>query len=799
MLQNYFTIILRSLHKNRGHALVNVFGLALGMTCSLVIFLIVYFELSYDQHHADADRIYRVVTEYSKSDKVGYSSGITYALPEALRQDFAELEAITIVDGNLFPPVISLSRSNGVLDRFKEGGVVFVDPEYFKLFNYEWIEGNASALHQEKSVVLTSRLAKKYFGDEIATGNVINFNNEFDLTVAGVIADPPLNTDLSFSMIISSRLGKDKRGWTDWTATSSSINCFVKLNEGVSQEQFDEKLRGWHLKYFAGNPEEDGKERRYFLQPLTAMHFDTRFNNFAGRTISTTTIISLSTIGGLLLLTACVNFINLNTVLIVKRSREAGVRKTLGSSNIQIISQFLGETFLISIVALVFSAGLSELLLINLTSVLGYRLSLFEMFDAITAGAALLIPVVVTLLAGFYPAVRLSRYQPVQALKASSITYHGEGVVLRRALIVFQLFISQGLVITTIIIGCQIDHFMKQPLGINSDAVVEFLLPDNKPELVHTLRERMLALPEVHSVTMSNTGATSLSSWGGDIEASVGNEVMKTYSNIKFADDGYFSTYGIRLIHGEGLLPSDTANRFVVKEKFARALGYTDPADVIGTPVNVWGNRAVVTGVVKDFNAIPLQFNLSPVIVLSGTASYQLGAVRLNTKDLQEGVAKVKNVWESVYPNDVFEHTFLDEQIASFYDAERRNSTILSLFSAVAVLIGSIGLFGLVSFIVQQRFKEIGIRKTFGATIPQIVAILSREFLVLVAVAFILATPLALYFMQKWLSNFAYRYEINGTEFFAGLMLTLLVSMTTVGVRAIRAAKANPVEALRSE
>lgn len=799
MLQNYFTIILRSLHKNRGHALVNVFGLALGMTCSLVIFLIVYFELSYDQHHADADRIYRVVTEYSKSDKVGYSSGITYALPEALRQDFAELEAITIVDGNLFPPVISLSRSNGVLDRFKEGGVVFVDPEYFKLFNYEWIEGNASALHQEKSVVLTSRLAKKYFGDEIATGNVINFNNEFDLTVAGVIADPPLNTDLSFSMIISSRLGKDKRGWTDWTATSSSINCFVKLNEGVSQEQFDEKLRGWHLKYFAGNPEEDGKERRYFLQPLTAMHFDTRFNNFAGRTISTTTIISLSTIGGLLLLTACVNFINLNTVLIVKRSREAGVRKTLGSSNIQIISQFLGETFLISIVALVFSAGLSELLLINLTSVLGYRLSLFEMFDAITAGAALLIPVVVTLLAGFYPAVRLSRYQPVQALKASSITYHGEGVVLRRALIVFQLFISQGLVITTIIIGCQIDHFMKQPLGINSDAVVEFLLPDNKPELVHTLRERMLALPEVHSVTMSNTGATSLSSWGGDIEASVGNEVMKTYSNIKFADDGYFSTYGIRLIHGEGLLPSDTANRFVVNEKFARALGYTDPADVIGTPVNVWGNRAVVTGVVKDFNAIPLQFNLSPVIVLSGTASYQLGAVRLNTKDLQEGVAKVKNVWESVYPNDVFEHTFLDEQIASFYDAERRNSTILSLFSAVAVLIGSIGLFGLVSFIVQQRFKEIGIRKTFGATIPQIVAILSREFLVLVAVAFILATPLALYFMQKWLSNFAYRYEINGTEFFAGLMLTLLVSMTTVGVRAIRAAKANPVEALRSE
>lgn len=799
MLRNYFTIILRSLNKNRGHALVNVFGLALGMTCSLVIFFIVYFELSYDQHHADAKRIYRVVTEYTKSEKVGYSSGITYALPDALRQDFADLEAITIVDGNLFPPVVSVTKSKGVVDRFKEGSAIFADPEYFKLFNYEWIEGNAAALQQEKSVVLTSRLARKYFGDEAATGNVINFNNEFDLTVTGVIADPPLNTDLSFSMIISSKLGKDKRGWTDWTATSSSINCFIKLNDGVSKEQFDEKLRGWHLKYFTGNAEQEGKERRYFLQPLTEMHFDTRFNNFAGRTVSSTTLIALSTIGGLLLLTACVNFINLNTVLIIKRSREAGVRKTLGSSNVQIIIQFMGETFLISLIALLVSAGLSELLLLNLTSVLGYRLSLVEMFNWVTVIFALFIPIIVTLLAGFYPAIRLSRYQPARTLKAGSITYQGEGVGLRRALIVFQLLISQGLVITTIIIGRQIDHFMKQPLGINSEAVVEFLLPDNKPELVHTLRDRLLALPEISSVSMSNTGATSNNSWGGDIEASVGNDVLKTYANIKFADDGYFSTYGINLIAGEGLVPSDTANRFVVNEKLARAMGFTDVADAIGTPVNVWGNRAVITGVVKDFNAIPLQFNLSPVIVLSGTTSYQQGAVRLNTRDLQEGVAKVKNAWESVYPNDVFEHSFLDEQIASFYDAERRNSSILSIFSSVAILIGSIGLFGLVSFVVQQRFKEIGIRKTFGATVTQIVAILSKEFVLLVAVAFVLATPIALYFMQKWLSNFAYRYEINGFEFLAGLALTLLISMSTVGVRAIRAAKANPIEALRSE
>jgi ABC-type antimicrobial peptide transport system permease subunit len=307
------------------------------------------------------------------------------------------------------------------------------------------------------------------------------------------------------------------------------------------------------------------------------------------------------------------------------------------------------------------------------------------------------------------------------------------------------------------------------------------------------------ALKEVKSVAMSNTGATSGSSWGGDFEATVNNELVKGNTNIKFADEGYFETYGMKLIHGEGIIPSDTVNRFVVNEKFTKVMGYANPEEAIGTQVKVWENRSVITGIVKDFNAIPLRFNLSPVIILAGTSSYQLGAVRLETGNLKEGLREVQKVWESVYPNYVFEHTFLDDQIASFYDAERRTSSILNVFSATAIFIGAIGLFGLVSFIVQQRFKEIGIRKTFGATVSQIVSILSKEFLLLIGIAFMLAAPLALYFIQKWLSNFAYRYEITGIEFLAGLTLTLFVSMLTVGYRAVRAARANPIDALRSE
>jgi putative ABC transport system permease protein len=799
MLRNYILVAIRSISKNRAHAVINVLGLALGTTCSIVIFLILRFELSYDKFHPEVDRTYRVVTEFTKSETPGYSSGMTYPLPDAMRHDFAELDYVTIVDGNLYDPVITITKEDGSVDRFKESKVVFTDPEYLKMFRHEWIEGNADALNREKTVVLTESLARKYFGNESALNKVIHFNNEYDIVVTGVVKDPPLNTDFPFRMIISIRLGKDKRGWDGWSAMSSSINCYVRLNEMTSEEEFESKLKGWHLKYFTGENKEDGVYRRYLLQPLSEVHFDTRFNNFGGRIVSPVTLWSLGIIGVLLLLTACINFINLNTVLIIKRSREAGVRKALGSSHGQLVMQFMGETFIISLLALLISAGLAEVLLLNLQPILTYKLSFFGMLDTTTVAFLLALPVIVTILAGFYPAIRLSRFQPSKTLKAGLSSTYGQGLTLRRGLIVFQLFVGQALIITTIIIVQQTNHFMAQPIGLDSKAVVEFLLPENKPELIQTLRERLLNIPGIESVAMSNTGSTSESSWGGDFEATVKDNLVKEYTNVKYADDGYIKTYGLTLIHGEGLLRSDTANRFVVNEKFTKALGFQKPEDAIGTPVNMWGSKALITGIIKDFHATPLQFELSPVIVLAGTSAYYVGAVKLNTNDIPQLISKIQSAWESVYPNYVFDHKFLDDQIADFYNGERRNAYTLGFFSVIAIFIGCIGLFGLVSFMVQQKVKEIGIRKTFGATVFQIVSILSKEFVVLIGVSFFIATPVAFYFMQKWLSNFAYKYHMTGLEFVAGLILTLIISMLTVGYRSVRAAKANPVDALRTE
>ena len=374
MFRNYLFIALRSVRKSKGHALVNVTGLALGITCSIVIFLIVRFEMSYNNFHDDGNRIFRVVTTFTNSETPGYSAGMTYPLPDALRQDFPDLEYVSIVDGNLYNPVIAVDAKDGEVRRFKEGNVAFVDPDYLKIFKHHWVEGNDNALEKEKTVVISKSLARKYFGNESALNKVLNFNNQFDVVVTGVVQDPPLNSDFPFHMILSIRLGKDKRGWEEWSAMSSSINCIVKLKKSTSKESFESKLTGWHLKYFTGEREEEGRSRKYSLQPLSEVHTDSRFSNFGRRTVSKVTLLSLSSIGLLLLLTACINFINLNTVLIVKRSKEAGVRKTLGSGTKQLIWQFMGETFFISLLALLLSGGLSELLLINLSPVLGYRL-----------------------------------------------------------------------------------------------------------------------------------------------------------------------------------------------------------------------------------------------------------------------------------------------------------------------------------------------------------------------------------------------------------------------------------------
>jgi putative ABC transport system permease protein len=798
MIRNYILTTLRSFWKNRSHAFINILGLSLGITCSILIFLILRFEMSYDTYHPKAERIYRIVTEYA-GEETGYNSGTTYPLPIALRNDFADLEQVALVDANMSSPVITVTHPDGSEDRFKELKVGFVDPEYLKIFHYDFIEGNEASLNAEKTAIISESIAKKYFGNKPAMNQVINFNNDFDVTITGIIKDPPLNSDLPFQILLSSKLGANKRGWDGWGAAASGVQCYVLLNPETTAEAFNAKLKGWHLKYFTGEDEDDGKDRTYVLQPLNDIHFNTNFYNFGNRTISKLTLLTLFFIGIVLLITACINFINLNTVLIINRAKEAGIRKVMGSSRSQLVLQFLGETFIITVISLIISTGLAELAILYITPALGYQLSFEPFSDGITILFLLIMPVIVTILSGLYPGLTLSRFQPVQALKNKISGNPGEGMTLRRGLIVFQLIISQVLIVCTIISVQQINYFMAQPLGLDSEGIVEFELPENKPEIVKTLRERLLQIPGVQSTSMTNTGSTSGSSWTGEADVTIKDKIEKIGTNVKFVDHNYLKTYGLTLLYGEDLIESDTATRFLVSESFVKALGLENPQDAIGIHVVMWGARATISGIVKDFNTNSLHQRLRPTIMFCGTTSYQQCGVRMSTQDLSATMAKVKDTWESVYPKFVFESQFLDETIAAFYDGERKNAYLIGIFAGVAIFIGCIGLFGLVSFMAKSKTKEVGIRKTLGASVTQVIGLFSKEFVILVAISFVISAPMAYYFMEGWLENFEYRIHPDVSTFLIGVGVTFVVVLSTVGIKSYNAAVANPVDSLRDE
>lgn len=799
MIKNYFFINLRSFWKNRSHTSVNMLGLSLGISCSILIFLIIRYELSFDNYHLAGERIYRVVAEFRGSDTPEFGAGMTYPLPIALRQDFPDPEYVTIVDANLPAPVITYTHSEGVHSKFKESQVAFVDSDYFKIFHYEWIDGNTEALRREKTVVITESTAKKYFGDESAMNKVITFNNEFDVTISGVIKDPPLNSDLPFHLLFSNRLGSNKRGWEDWATMASSINCFIKLNPGVSKEEFESKLKGWHLKYFTGDKEEEGKFRRYFLQPLSEMHFDSRFRNFGEKTISKITLLTLACIGLLLLLTACINFVNLNSVLIISRSKEVGIRKVMGSSRFQLVLQFLGETLLITFLSLLVSACLVELALIYLTPTVGYHLDFHPLSDPVTLLFLILLPIVVTLLSGLYPGLSISRFQPIKALKNKLSGASGKGITLRRSLIVFQLMVSQILVVSTIVVVQQINYVMTQPLGLNSEAVIEFMLPENTPSLLHRLRDRIKNIPGVQNFTMSNTGSISSNKWTGGFTATFDGKQISEGTIVKFANEDFVNTYQIALLHGENLVRTDSSNQFLANESLIRTLGFENPEKAIGVHIDMWGNKGMIRGIVKDFNTTSLHESQMPVLITTGIGSYRVGAVRVNTQNVKEPLRDIQRIWEEIYPNHVFEYTFLDDTIAKFYESERQNSYMIGIFAGVAIFIGSVGLFGLISFMASTMTREIGIRKILGASVSQIVGLFSKEFVMLVLLSFILSIPIAYYFMEKWLSNFPYRIHPNVSAFLLGVGVILIVVISTIGIKSYRAAVSNPIDALRDE
>lgn len=660
MLSNLIKTTLRNFSKNKLYNSINVIGLTVGIACSIIIFMIVRFETSFDTHHKNADRIYRVVTKVVQFGEKGFGSGVSSLMPETLKSDFPEFEYVTVVDENYGSAIINFKDVNGEQQKFKEkyGDFAFVANDYFQMFDYNWIEGDKqTALSKPFTAVVSKSLAEKYFGNENPIGKTINLDYNLDLTIVGLISDPPQSTDLTPKLFISILELDQPIIYKNWYSVSGAVQCFVMLKENILPETVEKKFPAFVDKYLPKEKEE-GTEREFFLQKLTDVHFDNRFTNFAGTIISLNTIYALSIIGVFLLLTACINFINLSTAVAVNRSREVGIRKVLGSSRSKIILQYLTETFFITFISLLLSIVITEIALPRFSYFTGFEINTTAFSILEFSALYFILLFSVTLLAGFYPSFILSKYNPVNALK-NKFTNPSQGKYsLRNVLVVFQFVISQFLIISTIIISSQMDYFMNADIGLKKDAVIELELPVQDKVKFERFKNELKQLPDIANVSFSNTGSISENTWNGGYELKDAEEIKKGNSQIKFIDENFVDTYGVKLIAGSGIFESDSANKYLVNESFLKEAGYNNAESIIGKYINMWGMEAPIVGVVKDFNTTSLHDEINPVVMIPRYTRYYMAAIKLNTNGLSETINKVEKIYADVFLNILWSINF---------------------------------------------------------------------------------------------------------------------------------------------
>jgi len=802
MFKNYFKTALRNLFREKGSSFLNIAGLTLGITCSLILFLLVKHLATFDNFHSNRDRIFRIVTEMDGNNGKFHTPGVPAALPDAFKEDFPEAEEVTFTSYRL-NALIKVPQSSGESKKYQEEtGVVFAQPNFFRIFDRRIVEGDPfKALDEPNEAIISGSLARKYFGREAVIGEVLQYDT-LEYKIAAVMEDHPANTDLPFTLMLSMSTIKKDRDMAGWGSIWSDEQCYVLLKDKEAIGDVQARMSAFVAKYLG---KENYRGQMFFLQPLSELHFDDRYSNYSHRTAPREMLIALSVIAIFLVLTACINFINLTTAEAIKRSKEVGIRKSLGSSRAQLILQFLGETTIVTLIAMFLSLGLTQMALSLLNPFLELSLALDFSGDhllwAFIAGVTML----VSLLSGLYPSMVLSGFKPALALKNQITNRSSSGYNLRRSLVVIQFVISQFFIMGTIILLSQMNYFQSQDLGFRKDAVLIVPLPQiqlsegTRGLNLRTLREEIRRLPGVENVSLSSTppSSGSVNSTGFYFEGEDESEQRDTH--VKQVDENYLSLYDIEIVAGKNLGDYDTARGFLVNEELVRVAGFQKPDDIIGKTMLLWGQELPVIGVVKDFHTVSLRNRIEPIVLMNNVQAYRNLSVKVNPARMKEVIAEVQKRYEERYPENLFEYTFLDETIKQFYRGEQKMSILLSVFTSMAIFIGCLGLFGLATFMANQKTKEIGVRKALGASVESIIFLFSKEYVKLIFLGFALAAPAVWFLMNKWLENFAYKITIGPLVFIAGFFATLMIAVLTVGYRSFRAARVNPIQSLRYE
>ncbi|OEK04180.1 FtsX-like permease family protein [Roseivirga misakiensis] len=808
MLKNYFITAIRNLLRNRSFTIINIFGLALGISAALVLFKIVLFEKSFDSFFIKSDRIYRFVKRVENPNLVELEAGIPNPFAKAFKTDYPDL-GIPVRTFYIGENQISVKKRNGDWTHFEQSeGISFTDPDYFKVFDYEWIIGDPNtALDKPKSIVITASIAKKYFGlaDEksfdLILGEEIKLNNELTTFVTGVIADPPKNLSLPFELFIEYEAIEtifDFYQPDSWTSTSSNANVYFLANENVSSKEIETVLPAMSEKYIPATE----NSTAFNIQALKDIHFQPEYNTYGSSAESPQTNIFRVAIALFLVLTACINFVNLSTALAIKRSKEVGIRKVLGGYKGQLILQFLGETFIITVVAVTLSMGIAELVMTNFESVIGNRLSLNLFGDPQLLLLTCLIIVGVTLFAGLYPSLVLSRLKPVAVLRSKGQSSLSGNINTRRGLVVFQFFISQVLVICTLVVIAQMRYFSQQDLGFRQSSIMTFQLPSNEESKLNPLRDELLRFPGVEMVSYNYASPLSESNIGSTFNYAPLGLSENFDVAFKVIDDNYLDLFEIELLAGRDIKKNDTLTEALVSTDILKLMEIDDPQDAIGLDIETgFANDKKIVGVFKAFHNKDLREKIDPMIMVRFPGYFYEGAVKYEVSDAQftNLMKTVENAWSAQYPEILFDYNLVTEDIMTNYEEEADTMVIFQVFSGIAIMIGCLGLYGLVSFMASQKKKEIGIRKVLGASVQQILGIFSKELIVLILIAFAIAAPVGYYFMNDWLTGFEYRIEMNIGVFALAIGFTLIIGIVTTGIRSIQAAQSNPVDSLRSE
>ncbi len=805
MIKNYLKIAFRNIIRHKGYSAINITGLAIGIAACLLLFLVIRYEMSYDKFQPKYNEIYRVVTQDKYAEGTTYNPGVPVPALEALKVAMPDVQFAGIQ--SIYHGQVTVGNgTNAATDKkfIETSGMYFCEPEFFSVFNFSWLSGSAAVLREPNTVVLSKKVAEKYFDNwQQALNQFIRLDNAITLKVSGIVEDAPANTDFPVGILVSFETLKQhgdayNYGAANWGSTSSNFQVYALLQPKVKAANIDQQLLAFSKEHY----EEQGttSKKSHFLQPLGELHFDNRFDIFGDHVTSKATLWTLSLIGIFIIVMACINFVNLSTAQAVGRSKEIGIRKVLGSRRGQLFLQVMGETGLLVFVSGLLAIAVAWLCLPFIKHIASIPEKL-NLLNGQSIGFALAIIVVVTLFSGLYPSLILSGFRPAPALKNKITSASVGGISLRRGLVVMQFTISQVLIIGTIVAISQMNFVRNADLGFNKEGVL--LLAANADSNViakqAAFKQRLLQLPGINSVSFNTDAPSSDNNWSTNF-AYDHRPDEKYQLAMKFADEDYFKTFGLQMLAGRVYDKSDTIKEIVVNETVVHKLGVKNPAEVLGKVLRTGaGDWKTIVGVVKDFKTSSLKKNISPLMLAQFSQFYSNTAIKVRSTNINNTQAAVQKAWNEFYPEYAYTSKFMQDDIDRFYQQENQLSLLYKIFAGLAIFISALGLFGLVSFMAVQKTKEVGIRKVLGASVANIVFLFSKEFTILIGMACLIAIPIGYYMMSQWLQDFVYKIHMGVWIFAIAIILSLVIAWITVGYKAVRAALVNPVKSLRSE